>query len=184
MPRRPGWLAYVHFREISCRCQRSNVSGVAIVAISRKAVTAHLVRPRSEPSAIVVGETQSPGPKLAPQELVLFDQVRNRLPLPAVEPAGQHAQHHLQRRGVDHETDLISRGGLKAVGREMEHYGLCGLIAADDVSAPHRFVNTPRFAIECTAHGHDQSFPPHDDIAAWLVPNGGALVQRRICHVR
>src|SRR5205085_4010986 len=26
----------------------------------------------------------------------------NRLPLPALEPAGQHAQHHLQRHGVDH----------------------------------------------------------------------------------
>jgi hypothetical protein len=33
-------------------------------------------------------------------------------------------------------------------------------------------------------HGHDQSLSPHDDIAAWLVPDGGALVQRRICRVR
>ena len=86
--------------------------------------TAHPVRPRSQPSAIVVGETQSPGPKLAPQEPVLFNQVRDRLPLPAIQPAGQHAQHHLQRRGVDHEAELISRAGLKAVGREVEHYGL------------------------------------------------------------
>jgi hypothetical protein len=82
---------------------------------------AHSVRPRRQPSAIVVGETQSPGPKLAPQEPVLFDQVRDRLPLPAVQPAGQHAQHDLQRRGVDHGVELISRAGLKDVGRVVEH---------------------------------------------------------------
>jgi hypothetical protein len=28
-------FAYVHFRAMSCRCQRSSVSGVTIVAISR-----------------------------------------------------------------------------------------------------------------------------------------------------
>ena len=28
---------YVHFRAMSCRCHRSNVSGVAIVAMSRRA---------------------------------------------------------------------------------------------------------------------------------------------------
>jgi hypothetical protein len=67
------------------------------------------VGPRSEPSAIVVGETQSPGPKLAPQEPILFDQVRERLALPAVQSAGQHTQHRLQRCGVDHGVELISR---------------------------------------------------------------------------
>ena len=40
-------------------------------------------RSRREPAAIVVRETQSPGPKLTPEELVLFDQIRDRLPLPA-----------------------------------------------------------------------------------------------------
>src|ERR1700746_1887758 len=98
---------------MSCRCQPTSVSGVAIVAIARKAVAAHPVRPRGEPSAIVVGETQSPDPKLSPQEPVLGDQVRDRLPLPAVQPAGQYAQHHLHRRGVDHEAELISRAGPK-----------------------------------------------------------------------
>ena len=57
------------------------------------------------------------------QYAVLFDQVRDGLPLPAVQPAGQHTQHHLQRRGVDHEPELISWAGPKDVGREMEHYG-------------------------------------------------------------
>jgi hypothetical protein len=32
--------------------------------------------------------TQSPGPKLAPQEPVFFDQIRDRSSLPAVQLAG------------------------------------------------------------------------------------------------
>jgi hypothetical protein len=67
--------------------------------------TAHPVRPRSQPSAIVVGEMQSPGPKLAPQEPILFNQIRHRLPLKTIQPASQHVQHHPERRGVDHESD-------------------------------------------------------------------------------
>jgi hypothetical protein len=34
-PRQPGRAPYVHFLAMSCRCQRSDVSGVTIVAISR-----------------------------------------------------------------------------------------------------------------------------------------------------
>jgi hypothetical protein len=30
----------------------------------------------------------------------------------------------LQRRGVDHESELVSRVGLKDVGRVLEHYGM------------------------------------------------------------
>jgi hypothetical protein len=36
-PRRPGALTYVHLPAIIWRCHRSKVSGVAIVAMSRKA---------------------------------------------------------------------------------------------------------------------------------------------------
>jgi hypothetical protein len=107
MPRLPGRLAYVHVRA-SVRCRdRGDLP-------QRR--TAQSVRPRSQSSAIVVGETQSPGPKLALQAPVLFNQVRDGLPLPAVQPAGQHAQHHLQRRGIDHESELTSRRDLKDVG--------------------------------------------------------------------
>ena len=88
------------------------VSGVAIVAISRRP-PAHPIRSGGQPAAIVIGQTQPPGPKLTSQEPVLFDQVGDRLPLPAIQPAGQHTQHHLQRRGVDHGSELISRAGLK-----------------------------------------------------------------------
>ena len=62
--------------------------------------------------------------KLTPKKPVFFGQVRDRLSLPAVQPAHEHAQHHLERRGVDHEAELTSRAGLKDVGREMEHYGV------------------------------------------------------------
>ena len=86
--------------------------------------TAHTVRPCSQPSTIVVGETRSAGPKLTPQKPVLFGQVRDRFPLSAVQPAGEYAQHHLERRRVDHGAELTSLARLKGVGRELEHYGL------------------------------------------------------------
>ena len=44
-----------------------------------------------------------------------------RLPLPALEPAGQHAQHHLQRRGIDHRVEPISSTTLTDVGQGVEH---------------------------------------------------------------
>ena len=64
--------------------------------------------PGRQPTAIVIGQAQAPRPKLAPQEPVFLEQVGDRLSLPAVQPAGQHTEHHLQRRGVDHELELIS----------------------------------------------------------------------------
>jgi hypothetical protein len=89
-----------------------------------QARTADLVRSGRQPTAIFVRETQPTSTKLTPQEPVLFDQVRDCLPLPAGQPAGQHTQYHLQRREVNHEPDLISWAGLKDIGREMEHYGV------------------------------------------------------------
>ena len=71
--------------------------------------TADSGRSPRQPTAIVVRETQPTPTKLTPQEPVLFDQVRDCLPLPAVQPAGQHTEHDLQRREGDHELGLISR---------------------------------------------------------------------------
>ena len=65
----------------------------------------------------------TPPPSWHPQELVFLGQVGYRLPLPALKPAGQHAQHHLQRRGVDHGVEPISSAGLTDVGQVVEHYG-------------------------------------------------------------
>jgi hypothetical protein len=53
--------------------------------------TAEPVRPGGQPPAIVVRETQAMATKLTPQEPVLFDQVRDRLALPTVQPASEHA---------------------------------------------------------------------------------------------
>ena len=49
---------------------------------------------------------------------------RRSSPALALEPAGHHAQHHLQRRGVDHGVELISSARLTDVGRVVEHYGV------------------------------------------------------------
>src|SRR5438477_8642823 len=44
--------------------------------------------------------------KLTPHGSALFNQVRDDLALPAVQPAGQPHQHQLQRRRIDHEPEL------------------------------------------------------------------------------
>ena len=72
--------------------------------------TADSVRSGSQPTAIVVRETQPTSIQLAPQEPVLLDQVRDGVPLPPVQPAGQHTEDQLQRPGVDHEPDLYHGG--------------------------------------------------------------------------
>lgn len=70
--------------------------------------------------------------KLPPQKPVLFDVVRDHVPL-AVEPAGEHTEHYLERHGVvtsgAHITGRHALGGPTDVGREPEsdsrdaHYG-------------------------------------------------------------
>ena len=102
--------AYVHFRAISWRCHRSSVSGVTIVAISRNAARPTRYARTASRRRSSSRKRSRCFPKLAPQEPVLLDQVGDRLPLPAVQPAGQHAQHHLQRRGVDHERGAYITG--------------------------------------------------------------------------
>jgi hypothetical protein len=84
-------------------------SGVAFVAISPQARTTDSVRSGGQPTAIFVRESQPTSTNLTPQEPVLFDQVRDCFLLPSVQPAGQHTKHHLQRGGVNHEPELISR---------------------------------------------------------------------------
>ena len=43
--------------------------------------------------------------------------VRDGLPLPAVEPAGQHTEHHLPRHGVDHKRSLF-HGDVRRMAAE------------------------------------------------------------------
>ena len=103
MFKRPDLLAYVHFLAIPPekgirRRDRGDL---------RQGRTANLARSGGQPTAIVVRETEPTSTKLTPQEPVLFNQLRDELPLAAVQPPGQHIQHHPQRREVDHEPEPI-----------------------------------------------------------------------------
>src|ERR1019366_7369202 len=51
--------------------------------------TAHPKGPHREPPSVVLGQAQTPPAQLPAQEAVLFDQIRERLPLSALEPAGE-----------------------------------------------------------------------------------------------
>ena len=87
--------------------------------------SADSVRSGPQPTAIVVRQTQPPSTKLTLQQSVLFNEIRDDLPLPPVQPAGQRHQHYLQRGGVNHEPELISwlARRISALGRLVEHYG-------------------------------------------------------------
>ena len=54
-------------------------------------------------------------PKLSTRESIFFDEVHDGLSLPPSQPANEHAQHCLQRGGVDHGAELISRRRPKDV---------------------------------------------------------------------
>jgi hypothetical protein len=56
----------------------------------------------------------------ATQEPVFFDEVGDRRPFPAGQPAGQSHQQQLTGRGVDHEAELIPR---HPAGRRPEDAG-------------------------------------------------------------
>jgi hypothetical protein len=71
--------------------------------------TAHSEGAHREPSPVVIGQAQTPPAQLPPQEAILFEQVRECLPLSALEPAGQDHQQHVECSGVDHEPEVISR---------------------------------------------------------------------------
>jgi hypothetical protein len=102
------------------------------------------VRSCGEPTAIIVCETEPMATKLTPQEPVLFNQVCNHLSFPPVQPAGNHPEKQLQRRGVDHKPELISSlartmsadlwntSGLGAKRRHRPSGNLCVRVCALD----------------------------------------------------
>src|SRR5215510_12542363 len=65
---------------------------------------AHAMRQAGPPPAVVIGEPHATSVELPSQKTVLCDQIRKGRPLEALQPAGQHHQHDLERRGVDHEA--------------------------------------------------------------------------------
>ena len=106
---------------MSRRCQRSNVSGVTIVATLRSTCPAQPVRPRAQLPPVVIGQAQAPPTQLPPQHPILFDQVRQYLPLLAVQPADNTQEQHAESRDVDHGQELTS-GVYDDVGRDMGHF--------------------------------------------------------------
>src|SRR5215204_3648157 len=93
---------------MSCRCRRSNVSGVTIVAALAQGRTAQPVGSRSNSPPVVIGEPEAPPAQLPPQDPILLDQVRQHFALPLVQPAGNREQQHLEGRDLDHVRELTS----------------------------------------------------------------------------
>jgi hypothetical protein len=67
------------------------------------------VGPYGESPAVVIGEPQAPAADLLPEDAILFDQIGERLPLPAIEPTGDGEEQQPKDRHVDHERELISQ---------------------------------------------------------------------------
>jgi hypothetical protein len=77
------FLAYVHLRAINCRCQRSNVSGVTIVATSRKAHRPSRYA-RAASFRRVIGEPWTSAANLPAQDPILLDLVSQHVPFSAI----------------------------------------------------------------------------------------------------
>ena len=71
-------------------------------------LTAQPVGSRGKFPTVVIGEPEAPANHLPPQEAILFDQVRQHLPLPPVQPPGDREQQHVEGRDVDHLRQLTS----------------------------------------------------------------------------
>jgi hypothetical protein len=67
---------------------------------------------RGQPPPIVIRQAQASFARLPPEEPVLFDEIRERLPLPAIQPPGQDEQQQPESRGVVHEREVISRTAI------------------------------------------------------------------------
>jgi hypothetical protein len=67
------------------------------------------VGPYGESSAVVVCQPQAPPADLPPEEAILFDQIGERLPLPAIKPTDDGQEKQPEDGHVDHERELISQ---------------------------------------------------------------------------
>jgi hypothetical protein len=80
---------YVHLRTISCRCHRSNGAGVTLVAISRNVRRpTRMARAASRCRSSSVKRRRRP-PSFRRRTRFSSDQVRDRVPLPALQPASR-----------------------------------------------------------------------------------------------
>ena len=59
-------------------------------------LSSQTIGPRGKSPPVVIGEAQALATQLPPQHAVLLDEVRDYLPLAALQPASQHHQQHLE----------------------------------------------------------------------------------------
>jgi hypothetical protein len=85
-------------------------------------LTIQPVRVPGQPPPIVICQAQALSAGLAPKQAVLFDQIRKRLPLPAIQPTGQGSQQQLQGRHVDHGGIYITDGDFFSRGPSMQSW--------------------------------------------------------------
>ena len=65
-------------------------------------------------ASIVIGEPEPLPTQLASKDPIFFDQIRERLALLAIQPAGHDGQHHLESGRVDHGWSLYQGAKLAA----------------------------------------------------------------------
>ena len=100
--------------------------------------TAQRIRPYGESAPIVISQVQASATQLAAKHTILFHQIRDRLALLAIHPAGEDGEHHLEGGRVDHgrslthEVKLLCRVGRRVVG----HYGLMNADRRADEGRP------------------------------------------------
>jgi hypothetical protein len=66
------------------------------------------VRAHCEPPPVIVSKPQAPSTELPPEEAILFDQIGERLPFPAIQRTGDTQEQEPKRGHVDHRRELIS----------------------------------------------------------------------------
>ena len=109
-PRRLGRRrADVHFRAMSCRCQRSSGVGRDDRGDVAQDATAQPVGQRGQPSSVGVGQPKAPSSQLPVQQAILFNEVGDRISLTTVQPAGDDHQQQPKCRDVDHGRESISQ---------------------------------------------------------------------------
>lgn len=77
-------------------------------------------------SPVGVSELEVPLTQLASKDAVLLHQIRDRLPLLAIQPPGEDDEHHVESRRVDHRGSLqhaAKIGCSDRVGRVVGPYG-------------------------------------------------------------
>ena len=71
-----------------------------------QALPSQPVPPDRQPPSVGIGELEPLTTQLTPKDPILFHQIRNRLALLAIHPAGEDGEHHLEGGRADHGWSL------------------------------------------------------------------------------